>query len=96
MLSYKISVAAAADLDLIGEFGIRNFGLDQALRYHRGLEQRFELLARHPGSGASSAELRPGLFKYQFEAHMIFYTVESDHVLIVRIIRASADFKRHL
>ena len=40
-------------------------------------------------------DLRPGLYRYPYEAHTIFYTIEPDHVFIVRVLYAGADFKRH-
>ncbi|WP_257275286.1 MULTISPECIES: type II toxin-antitoxin system ParD family antitoxin [unclassified Endozoicomonas] len=37
MASYKLSNEAALDIERILEFGIDNFGLDQALHYHDSL-----------------------------------------------------------
>jgi plasmid stabilization system protein ParE len=37
----------------------------------------------------------PGLYRYSYKSHMIFYTIEPDYVFIVRVLYAGADFKRH-
>ena len=96
MPSYRLTVAAARDLDAIGEYGIETFGLtQQALKYHVALESRFELLAQFPRIGTPTYDLKPGLYRFPYEAHMIFYTIMPDHILIVRVLYASADFKRH-
>jgi hypothetical protein len=33
-------------------------------------------------------DLRPGLYRYAYESHTIFYTIETDHVFIVRVLYA--------
>ena len=93
--SYKLSAEAAADLDAIGDYGIATFGLAQALKYHLALESRFELLGQFPRIGLPTYDLHPGLYRYPYESHTIFFTIEPDHVFIVRVIHAVADFKRH-
>ena len=60
MPSYRLSREAAADIDNIGAYGVTRFGLAQALKYHLGLESRFELLAQFPRMGAPSYDLRLG------------------------------------
>ena len=95
MSHYRLSREAAADIDYIGARGISRFGLEQALKYHLGLESRFELLAQFPRMGTPIYDLRPGLYHFLYEAHMIFYLIEPDDILIVRVLYAAADFKRH-
>jgi toxin ParE1/3/4 len=95
MPGYKLSVEAAADLESIGDFGIAIFGLAQALKYHLALESRFELLAQFPRIGLPTYDLLPGLYRFPYAAHVIFYTIAPDHIFIVRVLHAKADFKRH-
>ncbi len=96
MPSYKLSKEAAADIEDIGDYGMRTFGLAQALKYHLGMESRFELLAEFPRIGIPSYDLRPGLYHQPYQAHTIFYSIQPDHILIVRVLPAGADFARHL
>ena len=95
MPGYRLSNEAAADLESIGDYGVATFGLAQALKYHVGLESRFELLAQFPRIGMPSYDLLPGLYRFPYEAHMIFFTIAPDHIYVVRVLPAKADFKRH-
>jgi len=95
MPSFRLSAEAAADVEAIGDYGIATFGIPQALKYHLALESRFELLGEFPRLGMPTYDLRPGLYRYPYESHTIFYTIEPDNVFIVRVLYAGADFKRH-
>jgi len=61
MSRYRLSCEAAADIDHIGAHGISRFGLEQTLKYHLGLESRFELLAQFFRMGTPIYDLRPSL-----------------------------------
>jgi toxin ParE1/3/4 len=95
MPSYELSIEAAADIESIGNNGVTTFGFAQALKYQLALESRFELLAQFPRIGMPSYDLLPGLYRFPYQAHMIFYTMAADSILIVRVLHAKADFKRH-
>jgi toxin ParE1/3/4 len=95
MSGFKLSVEAAGDLVAIGEYGMKTFGFAQSLKYHLALESRFELLAQFPRIGMPSYDLLSGLYRFPYQAHMIFFTIEPDHIYIVRVLHANADFKRH-
>ena len=95
MPRYRLSRLAVVDIEGINDYGISRFGLEQALKYHVGLESRFELLTLFPRMGTPSYDLRPGLYHFLYESHMIFYLIEPDDIFIVRVLHASADFKRH-
>ena len=64
MPSYKLSEEAALDVEFIIDDGLREFGINQALKYHLGLESRFELLAQFPRIGLPTYDVRPGLYRY--------------------------------
>jgi len=95
MPSYELSIKAAADIESIGYDGMAVFGLAQALKYQLALESRFELLAQFPRIGLPTYDLLPGLYRFPYKAHMIFYTIAEESVFIVRVLHAKADFKRH-
>jgi toxin ParE1/3/4 len=48
MTAYKLSPEAEEDLDRIYDFGIDQFGLEQANKYFDGIEQRFIELTQSP------------------------------------------------
>jgi toxin ParE1/3/4 len=95
MPGHRLSREAVADIEAIGDYGIETFGLTQALKYHVGLESRFELLSEFPRIGSPCYDLRPGLYRWPYKSHAIFYTIGSGHILIVRILHARVDFARH-
>jgi toxin ParE1/3/4 len=83
---YRLSLRARADLLSIYAWSDARFGRYQADAYHAGLDRTFGLLADFPGIGISVHELVPGHRRFRFQSHYIFYTEETDHVLIRRLI----------
>ncbi|MGO8777403.1 MAG: type II toxin-antitoxin system RelE/ParE family toxin [Rhodomicrobium sp.] len=72
MPSYKLSEEAALDVEFIIDDGLREFGINQALKYHLGLESRFELLAQFPRIGLPTYDVRPGLYRYPLRWPRLF------------------------
>jgi toxin ParE1/3/4 len=95
MPGYRLSIEAAADLESIGDDGTATFGFAQALKYYLALESRFELLAQFPRIGLPTYDLFPGLYRFPYMAHVIFYTIAPEHIFIVRVLYGKADFKRY-
>ncbi|WP_252180388.1 type II toxin-antitoxin system RelE/ParE family toxin [Endozoicomonas sp. 4G] len=86
MASYKLSNGAALDIEGILEFGIDTFGLDQALRYHNGLQAHLSELANFPLHYPAVEHIRKGYRMSVYGAHSIYYQIQDDYVLIVRIM----------
>jgi toxin ParE1/3/4 len=95
MPAYRLSNATVADLEAIGSYGFETFGTTQALKYQLAIEARFEMLAQFPRIGVPTYDLLPGLYRFPYAAHMIFYTIAAEEIFIVRVLHAKADFKRH-
>lgn len=68
----------------------------QADAYHAGFEKLFELIAAFPGIGRSADELKIGLRRYRHQAHYIFYSAGSDHVMIETILHTSQSLRPEL
>ncbi|MCP5292635.1 MAG: type II toxin-antitoxin system RelE/ParE family toxin [Burkholderiales bacterium] len=68
----------------------------QARNYLLGLHERFEFLADNPNTGVNSDELLPGLQRFRYGRHVIFFTNTNDEILIVRVLGEEMDFERHL
>lgn len=94
MPGHRLSAEAEQDVEDTTEFGVVNFGRNQAIKYHSSILRTIEILALFPRIGLPSYDLREGLYRFPHKSHMIFYTHEPDHIRIVRILHASADFKR--
>ena len=94
MAAYRLTAKAADDLDGIHEYTITNFGLEQARDYLNGLSQRFGDLAERPALGRRADRLAPGLRRYPYRSHIVFYMLENKGVLIVRVLHESMDAPR--
>jgi toxin ParE1/3/4 len=92
----RLSPAAEADLEEIDGFGGNAFGKEVADQYSRGFREVFDVLRRHPEIGARRRELGRGVRTIAHRSHRIFYEVEGEVVLILRIFHHARDVKRSL
>ena len=95
MAVYRLSRKAVADLDGIHEYTIVNFGVTKARTYMSGLHERFESLARQPTLGREANKIVPGLRRYEYRSHVVFYVPEDRSVMIVRVLHKNMDAPRH-
>lgn len=96
MAEYRLSKRADGDIAEIASHTIENFGFEQARRYRDELERRFHYLAKHPTRGRKADNLAPGLRRFTFESHVIFYLPKEWGVLIVRVLHQRMDIENHL
>jgi len=94
MKGYRLTKKADKDVSQLYEYGIGQFGLKRAKIYLHELIVRFEVLTENPALGRSAADVYPGLRRIAYKAHSIFYLLDSDGLLIVRVLRTEMDFKR--
>lgn len=83
---YRFSEGAAHDFDQIYDFGIDEFGLDQATKYQNLLKQRFSELADTPLLYPAVEHIREGYRRSVCGVHSIYYRIEGQGVVIVRIL----------
>ena len=93
---YRLSNAAALDLENIYEYGILNFGLDQGRKYATELEETFEALGTNNQLGRTAYEFAPRLRRFSFRSHLLLYFPMPEGVLVVRILHHTMDFEQHL
>jgi len=55
------------------------------------IDKRFEQLSRFPFIGRERSSLAPGLRSIVVGNHLIFYVVEADQIIIVRVIDSRMD-----
>ena len=96
MVAYRLTRKADDDLDGIYEYSITNFGLQQAQNYLNDLLRCFEHLGEHPEAGPLAKPLAPGLRRYPFRSHTVFYIPQDGGVLVVRVLHQRMDAPRHL
>ena len=95
MADYVFSAAAEFDIQAIFLFSEENFGERQTDISMDGLDRALRNLAETPRIGRTADDLRPGLLRFRYHSHMIFYTIEPDCIVIRRILHARMDFGSH-
>jgi len=96
MAEFRLSKRARERLVEIYAHSELLFGQDQSDAYLAGFLKIFELIAAFPGIGRSADELRSGYRRYRHQSHYVFYTFDSDSVLIETIIHVSQELRPDL
>jgi toxin ParE1/3/4 len=86
MAGYRLSEKADEDLGRLYEYGMLHYGQDRADRYYNGLIERFEALAENPRLWPAVDHIHPGYRRSVYGRHSIYYRIEPDAVVIVRIL----------
>jgi toxin ParE1/3/4 len=86
MASYRLSEKADEDLSQLYEYGVIHYGQDRADRYYDGLIERFEQLAENPRLYPAVDHIRPGYRRSVYGRHSIYYRIDQDEIVIVRIL----------
>jgi toxin ParE1/3/4 len=91
-VAYRLSGKAEQDLIQIYVSGVEMFGVNQAERYHEGLESTFEFLSEFPFAAQERGELRGGSRVYPYRSHIILYRLDETDIFIQRVRPASEDW----
>ena len=94
--TYKLSEAAEASIAEIVAYTDSTFGSMQTAAYIAGLEASFKLLVSFPRIGVAAFEFKQGLRRYTYQSHCIFFTEQSDHILVADIIHVRRNIRRDL
>ena len=88
---YRLTEAAATDLEHIMGWTLQTFGSDQAERYAQSLSACLNRIASRPGLGAAIDQIKPGYRRIRHQSHAVFYCECAWGVLIVRILHQRMD-----
>ena len=92
MGTFSLTHAAKNDLRGIARFTEERWGRAQRRHYLKGLNEAFRMLADSPKLGNACDYIEPGLRKYPFQSHVIFYDLLSDEeIQVVRVPHKSMD-----
>lgn len=94
----KIHIRSRARVDLkeIWHYSYKNWGIGKADAYMQDLESGINLIADNPHIGFLCDYIRSGYRQYNTNKHMIFYKIQEDKIVIVRILHESMDYKNKL
>jgi len=94
---FRLSKSAQLDVDGIGTYTRDRWDENQATRYLTALDAFLHQLAEHPllvGRGCDA--IRPGYRRAEQGSHVVFYKIDKEGVLVVRILHRKMLPKRYL
>jgi toxin ParE1/3/4 len=68
------------------------FGVDQAERYHEGLERTFNFLSDFPFAAPERTELRRSSRVHAYKSHIVIYRLDGSDIFIQRVRHAGEDW----
>lgn len=92
---YRLTPRAETDLEEIWVYTFKTWSMAQADRYHNDIVEVFEGLSAGRLNGRP-VDVRDGYLKYPAGAHMVFYRLTDDALVIVRVLHKRMDVERHL
>lgn len=76
--------------------GVLRYGLKAADDYYNGLIVQVSLLADNPAIGIACETLAPGLKRFFYRRHVLFFTIHEERIVIVRVLSEKMDHPRHM
>ena len=83
---YRLTPAAARDLEEIWLYTARNWSANQADRYTEALEDAFDTLLAMPEIARERLEFNPPIRIHPIARHAILYRIEQDYILVLRVL----------
>ena len=90
----ELSLRAQADLDAIRDYTVGQFGAAQAIAYLDAIEAAFRRLLAYPMMGTPA--LRPDIRAFGCRQHQIYYALDDERILVVRVLHKAMDVERWL
>jgi toxin ParE1/3/4 len=94
----NITPQAKQDLKEILKYTQKVWGSEQRVRYKTLLNQALRKITANPKLGRPREEIRAGYYSYHVGnhgRHIIFYTLDDDGILVVRVLHDSMDFETY-
>lgn len=88
----RFTPAARSDLEAIWLYTMQAWSADQADRYTDILEDTFDRLLFMPELGRERLEFDPPVRVHPSAEHIILYRVETDHLVILRVLGGKQDW----
>jgi toxin ParE1/3/4 len=95
-MAWRTTELADEDIADIEAFGTVTFGRRRAEQYVDELVHVLDLLARNPRIAPERDEINGHVRLYNFKSHRIFYVIERDDIVVVRVLHASRDWPEYL
>jgi len=96
MLKLKLSPKAINDLEEVYEYTLSNWGTKQAEKYQDELFEQMTRIAHDSQIGSTYLFSKGNYQKFKINKHLIFYRIENEDLVVVRILHERMDFKSRL
>jgi toxin ParE1/3/4 len=93
---YLIRPKAEEDLRDIGRYTRKTWGREQTRRYLRAIHDKLRRLSETPEIGTTRDEIAEGYRSARVGHHLVFYRIDGDTVVVVRVLHESMDLQRRL
>ena len=93
---YVFSKEAENDLVEIYHHGFINYGERKADLYIEALKEKCQFLAGMPNLCPDHEEFSPPVKIHHHKKHLIIYIVETEYILIVRVLHERMDIQQHI
>ena len=91
MRRLDVKASARAELAQIYDYSISEFGWQVAEHYLIGLRKAFDRLIEFPFIGPIFPDVTPEVRVFLYRSHRIFYRIEDETLLIVRVLHKHRD-----
>ena len=91
----RLSPLAEADLEEIWLYTFRQWSIEQADEYHRGIVTALDGLASGSKIGQRT-DVKEGYWKYKVGMHVVYYQCSDDYLDVIRILHGRMDVDMHL
>ena len=92
---FKLSGAAARDIEIILERSMIDFGIRQTEQYYNSLKKCLEHLGKNPKMGVDVVDIQFAYRRFSHQSHVIFYRINDEGIFIVRILHKRMDIDKH-
>ena len=96
MSLYVLSEEAENDLVEIYRYGFINYGESKADLYIKTIKSKCEFLADMPDFCPDRTEFKPPVKIHHHKKNLIIYIIESDYILIIRVLHERMDIQQHI
>ena len=86
---------ARRDLQAIARYSEKEWGSAQRAQYMAAIREKFSLLLGRPAIGAPRNDIAPGYRCLPVGRHLIFYRVEEESLIILRVLHQRIDVRLH-
>ena len=86
MARYKLTNEADRDLERLIDYGIQHFGFKKTLLDIGGMKSRFIEISETPCLWQAVTHIHPEYRRSIYGKHSIYYKINGDEVIIIRIL----------